>query len=394
MHVVLRKRRSRRVVYDQHYHLDAHGLRELPATKPGAARFFVFIGCSYTLGEGVKDSETFANRIVAGSNPAAGFNLGMGAYGPQEMLVLLEQGPKDFRLSGIRGSDGTAIYTFIDDHIARLLGSVSFVRRFSVPRGSEQFALEGGRLVNKGRFDTARRWTNILYQLLGYSATFAYFRQELPRFGPYHARLLAKVVADMRDILRKQYGVGRFVFSVYPGERIYISRLRPELEREGIEIFDFSSVDLPELFRGREHLFGDLHPSPEAHRFYADLVLRELQRRPRRGLGPRENLDHRFEAAAMAQIAPKLKAPGESDPAWYRCRKSLDCVVAFGFCGNPVGVNKRFRAEFEASIHSSPPRACSPAPEGWSEWRSRVVARCASGRCALFDPQAASKTPR
>jgi hypothetical protein len=280
LHAVLRKTRSRRLVYDQHYHFDEHALRVIPAADPRARRFFVFLGCSYTMGEGIADSETFANRVVAGSAPANGFNLAMGGFGPNHALLLLRNGHKDLRLSGIHGTDGTAIYTHIDDHSIRLLGSVRYFGRNPFWPNDPDFELSGETLVHAGPFGTARPWTNALYRFLSASELLSFFWVDLPIFGRPQARLFAKVIAETRDILSDQFGVKRFIFSVYPGHRILIDRLRPELEREGVEIFDFSGIELHPLFRGREGFQGNGHPVPEAHRFYAELLLRELARRP------------------------------------------------------------------------------------------------------------------
>lgn len=279
--VVLRKKNSGRVVYSQTYHFDEHVLRKIPAAKPGLDKFLLFLGCSFTWGEGVTEEESFVNRITRAAGPVNAYNLGMGGYGPNVTLSLLKNGKGDLRLSGIRGTEGTAIYTFIDDHMPRVFASVNMIRRGHYDY-YPYYDLIGDRLVEVGDFGFARPLTNFAYGLIAMSEALTFFNVDLPRYGDRQMRLFARIVAETRDLLEREFGVKRFVFSVFPGEILYFDRLKPFIEKEGIEIFDFSQLDIYNVLNGRHTLFGNGHPSPEAHRLYAELVARELSRPSRR----------------------------------------------------------------------------------------------------------------
>jgi hypothetical protein len=98
--VTLRKMFSRRVVYSTSYSFDKFGRRIVPDADAAADKFLLFLGCSRTLGEGVDDHATFPN-LIAQKLKRNAYNLGMAAYGPNEILELLQQGKSDLRLEVI-----------------------------------------------------------------------------------------------------------------------------------------------------------------------------------------------------------------------------------------------------------------------------------------------------
>ena len=55
--------------------------------------------------------------------------------------------------------------------------------------------------------------------------------------------------------------------------------LFPYLEKHGIEVFDFSHIRGWSILGDRFILHGNEHPSPEAHRLYADLLAYEIKKR-------------------------------------------------------------------------------------------------------------------
>ena len=89
--IVLKKMFTGRVVYDVFYSYDSHALRSIPSTNPKADRFLLFLGCSYTMGEGVNGEDIFVNRLSEKLKPINAFNLGMTAYGPHKTNQVLRK---------------------------------------------------------------------------------------------------------------------------------------------------------------------------------------------------------------------------------------------------------------------------------------------------------------
>jgi hypothetical protein len=80
---------------------------------------WLFIGCSFTFGEGVEDDETLPARFSEQLGWKANVvNLSTSGYGPPHLLRLLETG----RLGGVRPPVKHVIYQAIPNHAARAVG--------------------------------------------------------------------------------------------------------------------------------------------------------------------------------------------------------------------------------------------------------------------------------
>lgn len=91
----------------------------------------------------------------------------------------------------------------------------------------------------------------------------------------------------------------------------------------------------------------------------------------------------------VGHVDSKKINPIEENLDWYACSTDDDVVVAFGVCGNPEAINKKYKEAFSKFIEYKGVEAkCQPPTKEWQEWRKRVKARCKSGKAELFDPQA------
>jgi hypothetical protein len=88
---------------------------------------------------------------------------------------------------------------------------------------------EHGDLRYNGTFAQGRPFLTSLYHLLNPSETLKYFHADWPKVGDQQIRLFAALILDIRDRLKERYGIKTLIFSVYPGERRYIDRLKPIL---------------------------------------------------------------------------------------------------------------------------------------------------------------------
>lgn len=279
-HIVLKKKSSRRVVYDVFYNYDEHGLRKIPSARSDSDRFLLFLGCSVTMGEGISGEDTFSNRLTKKLSPVNAFNLGMLAYGPHQTNQLLRNDRKaDIRLQAIHGEKGIAIYTFIDDHVRRAMNTLDWTRFQILSKQAPYFRLEDGKLVLVGPFESVRPYRTKLFELLSYSKIISFFRFDFPLIGDEELGLFSAIISDMKQNLEANYNVKKFIFAVFPEQRRYSRQLIPLLEKSGVEVFDFSNIVARELFHGHFLLRGNLHPSAEANRFYADLLDYEIRKR-------------------------------------------------------------------------------------------------------------------
>ena len=150
-HAVMK--RNGKKVYDCLYTFDEYIRRITPSSdKNFKTKFALFFGCSFTIGEGVNDDETMPHYFSE-CMPYMSYNYGFPGYGPQNMLAKLQD-------KGIRAEmperDGILIYTFIDDHICRAIGSMRVYNEWAT--NLPYYILSNGKLTRKGLFGSASRW--------------------------------------------------------------------------------------------------------------------------------------------------------------------------------------------------------------------------------------------
>jgi hypothetical protein len=107
------------VVYDVNYSFDANGHRKTLGSTDPSADSVVFMGCSFTLGEGVQDNEAlpqqFSDQTGRKYNVS---NFGVSSFGIQQPLRALEVGRLDPVLSA---GKRYVVYTGIPDHAYRVV---------------------------------------------------------------------------------------------------------------------------------------------------------------------------------------------------------------------------------------------------------------------------------
>ncbi len=105
------------IVYDVNYSFDANGHRKTLGSADPSADSVVFMGCSFTFGEGVQDSETlpqqFSDQTGRKYNVS---NFGVSSFGIQQPLRALEVGRLEPVLSA---GKRYIVYSGIPDHAFR-----------------------------------------------------------------------------------------------------------------------------------------------------------------------------------------------------------------------------------------------------------------------------------
>ena len=231
----------------------------------------LFFGCSVTFGEGVADDETWPFYVSQMAKDFTVYNYGVFGYGPQQMLVKL-QDPEllnevDEKKSAI------LVYTYIDNHIERVIGSLAANWTRKVP----YFVRDGeNHLIRKGSFISGRPFLTHLYDLMNKSALirFLYGRLHFPRISEEDIKLTARIIEESRNLFRERFKSNNFYVVIYPGNGYYVPRLAPYLERAGIKYFDYSIRPNDAM---KEHLPHDLHPSPKSYKAIALKLSHDLK---------------------------------------------------------------------------------------------------------------------
>lgn len=259
------------VVYDVLYTIDSFARRvSFKSSRVHPKEFLLFLGCSFTFGEGVSDDETLPSQAAKINSRYHSYSYSFHGWGPGNILRRIQ---KPNFADEIDETRGKAVYLFIDDHLRRVVGNLSidmFIRR------SDQlpyYFLDGqGNLQTRGFFSDGRGISGHLLSWLAQSSLLQFFNVDYPRtFSEEHFLLFSKIVFEIKKTLQAQLPNVDFYVAFYPEAR-YSKFLIPLLDEAGIKSLDFSDIDLSEYVKGPTLSKYDRHPSPASYQFIAGLI--------------------------------------------------------------------------------------------------------------------------
>jgi len=272
LHLKVTAKQGGKTLYQATYSTDQWGRRITPLVNPLAKNgSLVFFGCSYTFGIGVNDDETFPAALSRRLPGYRSYNYGGSGYGPQEMLALLES--PGFQAQVPQGKS-IGLYTFIDDHVERALGSprvfIYWGRHLPYYRLNAQ-----GELERQGDFESGRPVLSRWYRLMSHSYLLT------TAIGALYPNFVSDqdlvTVATLLDRSRKKYQElfqsDDFYVIFYPGARNFSPRLIPLLKERGVRYLDYSKKNL-----AKEDWLPDRnHPNARGHEKVASWVAGDLK---------------------------------------------------------------------------------------------------------------------
>lgn len=276
--------------YDVVYRASRQGFRTpWDIEAPYVGETIVFLGDSYTFGTGVADDQTFVSRIDHALADSRCVNLGIGAFGLDQMWLVL-------RHHGLPLQPRLVVLTFIRNDLDR---SLSKYRENGVWFEKPTFRLDGERLVEMEDDHIPGWWHGVFLRRFGLGRLWSRVEYSLSRRWPigYRWRLNRAIFAALA---RETEAAGADLLVVH----VPINRLHPapgisrELSALGIEVLDLAD----HLPAASEKLYfpDNRHLTPEGHAFVAEVLLERLQASHR---GPTDRLDRPPPAAGIASPA-------------------------------------------------------------------------------------------
>jgi hypothetical protein len=257
------------LVYDIKYTIDANGLRVTPTEGVKTDAPAWFFGCSFMIGEGVRDEQTLP-WVYAQTSGVAARNFGFHGYGPHQMLRMLETGyAKD--IDGKPPS--VAYYLALLAHIERSAGLTQW------DKDGPKYVLENGRAKYAGTFSSgkmaARYADKILVRSLIYTRI---VRPYIYRLQPADRDLYIAIVAAAADQMRDRYGA-KLVVALWDvlgldgdGDAASFDYIEQGLVKRGVQVVRVSAA----LGTGGDHrkhyIAYDGHPTAETHAKIARLL--------------------------------------------------------------------------------------------------------------------------
>ena len=262
------KRSGQKEIYRATYTMDALGRRITPhADGPPPENAVLFIGCSFTFGLGVNDDQTMPWQFALGRPDLAVYNYGVAGYGPQHMLELFKTSVD----KEVPQKKAAVVYTLIQEHLNRAVGTPGLVRWFAGPFPWYEIDESTGHPVRKGIFkDRAAQPSNSGLKIV--DAVNDYRGESLTSKD---AKLMAALIDEARMEFEKKFESEGFYVLVYPGKQTALTNeVVAILKEHGAKILDYREL----LAKSGTNWFiaGDGHPSPALHAKVAQKLMEDV----------------------------------------------------------------------------------------------------------------------
>lgn len=262
-----------KLIYSVNYSTDEFSRRITPLNnQPGADRFLIFFGCSFTFGEGLQDNQTLPYHAGVFAPCYVPYNYGYSGYGPQQMLLRLQD--PDFSKQ-IKQDRGIMIYG--PAHVARAIGtyyaSTNWAKDFPF-----YYLDNENNLVRDGNFQTGRPVRSTVYSAISHVRLLDIFfrRYGLPRkFSEKDIELTARIIEESFKLFEIKFPNSRSYFMLLPGVDDSDQAVAALLRKAGISILDFSSR---QEFHGKGFIItNDGHPTELWNQRLAELIVEKLK---------------------------------------------------------------------------------------------------------------------
>ena len=240
------------VVYAVTYTMLPSGWRVTPQ-QAHATNAIVFMGGSFTFGEGLNDAQSFPYKVgqMLGDDYQV-FNFGFSGYGTHQMLAMVENGYLDAIAQ--KYDQLHVFYLTIPAHRSRAAGKTSWDLD-----GPMYIVDKSGNVEYKGSF---RNNPELLQQKQG-SLLWGRFTED-----NYQKNLQLALIKKTADLLKAKYSVDLTVIEVFHSED-YLEKLKAE------NISLINILDNPKP----EHLIpGDGHPSDTATTVFAEEIVQFIHK--------------------------------------------------------------------------------------------------------------------
>jgi hypothetical protein len=267
-------------VYNAKYTINRSGYREtapMSINTSDTVSSIVFFGCSYTFGMGLNDDQTIPYIVQDyEKDKYKVYNLGVGGYGPNQMLSAIEHNMLN---SIVKGKPRIFIFTAITDHINRVYGlNLKAIRyeygpKYVIDEKTNQLKFEGLYIDPQNLMES--RWFSKIIKsgICGYITKKAIDKKK--------SRLVLAIISKSKELLLKKY----------PGSKFYViywdnvqdnndSAIISGLRKKGVNVHLVSTI-LPGYSSGKFPSYViyvpyEYHPNYRANKLLSEYIVQNI----------------------------------------------------------------------------------------------------------------------
>lgn len=164
------------IVLDVPFKIDPGTRRVSYPLLKDAQEYLVFIGCSFTFGAGVSDTETLPSQYQKLSDYFRVYNYGVGGASPEEVLYRLQNISSD----ELKEKAGRVVYSYFAGHLSRHFYHPNFVARWGYQK--LVYRKIDGKVTSLGSYEQVYPYRTYWYRLRWKSYFYQLFSQAFPDY--------------------------------------------------------------------------------------------------------------------------------------------------------------------------------------------------------------------
>ncbi|THB77011.1 MAG: hypothetical protein D6B25_08185 [Desulfobulbaceae bacterium] len=259
--------------YDADYTVDNHYRRVTPNHQQQNQKHALFLGGSFTFGHGLEDDQTLPAIFQQVSEEYTAYNYGFNGFGTNNVLARVQN---QNLADQIPEKQGVAFYIFIEDHMARTIGTMDRYAKWV--HSSPYYYLDGKTVIRDKDFKQGRPVLSWIYEHIYQLAIIQYLQIDFPAvMRARHYELVGSMIKEIETTYHSHFPDGNFFVVFYPSPvhppSEEVSQLKPRLTDRNISYIDLKgAIDYNQRYR----LEDGSHPNSEAHRILIHKLLSHI----------------------------------------------------------------------------------------------------------------------
>ena len=229
----------------------------------------LFLGCSYTFGEGLPYESTFSYLFEKNNPDYKSYNYGYKGYGPHQSALFFKDGVNTLNKEAIEQNEGFAVYTFINDHLNRVYGGSIYL---SYGHMTPDVYINNNKLVSKKR----SKFRLLLAEFLINSQTMKYFhiRFSYPKTEAYYKRF-ADIINYTADQYIQLFPKSNFYVGLFPNfheatDSAWVKYLNPEVSVISVPPPADFNINRKDYIVNPIH--DSIHPNEKLNTYYVNYL--------------------------------------------------------------------------------------------------------------------------